>query len=371
MQMNYNTKKGFLFLKNNNENYEDSFNILTADVGSADVEKTYSQLELVVNSYGVNTIIAKKEQVYYAARLLWNNDNVKRYVLINTDDAQINEKQNIEATKLMWDSLAKRNMGENDEIKLSGWIKSDTGEYFTRLEMNEFSNNLYQKIKDIIGEKNSVLEIGVASGISCFAVAPLVRKYYGVDLSQQVLSFTKRTLKENNIDNVTLINCEAIDIDNAGIPKVDLVLMNSVIQYFPGYNYFINVLKKSIDLVNHKGHIFLGDVLNLDLYDQYRVFRGLEGIKYNREQYYSKVFFEKLPGYFGEIKGVIVSEKIGQIKNELNTYRYDVLLEIDKDNINLKKHKKSRIAENLLFSDDNTSIIQIIEEIEKKYDFDK
>lgn len=358
-------RNNFMFIKSEHENYDECSDIIVASTGFVDVENVYNKLEEMVNLYGINTIIAKKEQIYYAARLLWNNDNIKRYILIDTDDAELNETQNIKATKLMWDGIAKRNMSSNDKIKLSGWIKSDTGEYFTYNEMEEFSDNLYQKVRNIIGEKSSVLEIGIASGFSCFAISPLVKMYYGVDISQQVLEFTARILKEENIHNVTLINCEAIDIDTAGLPKVDLVLMNSVIQYFPGYNYFINVLRKSIKILNHEGYIFLGDVLDLALYNEYTAFRRLKGSRHNREQYYSKEFFEKLPNYFGEIKEVIISEKIGKMTNELKQYRYDVLLKVDKNCTSLSRYKKYRLAENLLLDNENVSIRKIIKKIEK------
>lgn len=357
--------KNFLFLNNNNLEVADDSNLINVNINFVDVEKTYKELEELVNFYNINTVIAKEEHVYYAARLLWNNDNVKRYVLIDTDNAEVNEKQNLRAAKCMWNSVARRNFDSADEIKVSGWINSSNGYHFSHDEMKEFSDNLFQKVKNIVGKEDTVLEIGVASGISCRTVAPLVKKYYGVDISSEVLFFTSQMLKEKNIDNVTLINCEAVDINNVGIPKVKLILMNSVIQYFPGYNYFINILHKSINLIDNTGYIFFGDILDLELYDQYKIFRGLKNAHYNREQYYSKEFFEKLPLYFDDITDVIVSDKIGIIRNELTIYRFDVLLKINKDNTNSKVCIKERIAENLKYFNNNVSVDKIIKDIEK------
>ncbi len=360
-------KKEFLFINGRREKLYDSENLIIVDICSSDIEQNYKKMEMIIEDYEIESIIAEQSQIYYAARLLWNNKHIKRYILIDTDDKEINEKQNIRAAKFLWDGIARQNMDSNDEIRLSGWRKSDSGEYFTREEMKEFSDNLCYKIRNCVSKSDCLLEIGVASGISCFAVAPMINKYYGVDISQYVLDFTKKNLESNNVLNVELINCEAIEIDCLEIPQVKMVLMNSVIQYFPGFNYFINVLNKSISMVEEKGYIFFGDVLDFELYEEYRAFRGLKDSKINREQYYSREFFENLPKYFHEICRVTVSDKIGKFENELNMYRYDVLLEIDKSEVT-EYVSKQRIAENFFIDYDNLPLERVIELVKKKYE---
>ena len=309
----------------------------------------------------MDTVVTKKEFIYYAARLLWNNENIKRYFLIDTDDAILNEHNNVKAVRLMWDCLAEKNKESNDPIKVSGWKRSDTSNFFSDEEMREFADNIHYKTRNIVSKKSSILEIGIASGISCCSIAPLVNRYYGTDISEQILSFTEQYLKSKNIQNVTLINCEATEINNVNIPQVDLVLLNSVIQYFPGYNYIIDVLYKAIRQLNSHGYIFIGDVLDLELFKEYRIYRRQNQSSYNREQYYAKKFFENLPQLFNEIKAVKITYKIGKMNNELNMFRYDVLLEIDKEPELISIVEKFRCARNLFSKNKILSKKQIVE----------
>ena len=41
-------------------------------------------------------------------------------------------------------------------------------------------------------------------------------------------------------------------------------------------------------------------------------------------------YWKDIANIFDEVSRVIVSDKIGIIKNEINTFRYDVILEVDK-----------------------------------------
>lgn len=358
----------YIFIKSELEELsEDNMeSIFSINVDLMNIEDCYQKLDFFVNQYQIDTVITKKQFIYFAARLLWNNDYINKYILIDTNEALMNEYHNSRAVKLMWDSLAEKNRKSDDPIKISGWKRSDTGDFFSDEDMREFAENIFQKIRYIVTKESTVLEVGIASGISCYSIAPLVKDYYGVDISKQVLLFTEQCLKSKNIHNVILINCEAIEIDNENIPKVDLVLLNSVIQYFPGYNYFINVLNNAIKKINVYGYVFIGDVLDLDLYNEYRKYRRLDGATYNREQYYSKAFFERLPSFFQEISSVQISCKSGYKENELNKFRYDVLIEIDKNISKKIVVEKKRCAIDICSENELLTLEQIVEYLMKR-----
>lgn len=40
--------------------------------------------------------------------------------------------------------------------------------------------------------------------------------------------------------------------------------MNSVVQCFNGHNYLKNVIRDAVSMMNDKGKIFIGDIMNLD-----------------------------------------------------------------------------------------------------------
>lgn len=65
----------------------------------------------------------------------------------------------------LYDLLASRCRSDSP-IEQSGWIRSDNSENFTKEEMNEYAQNVLIKNKDAITSDSTVLEIGIASGIT-------------------------------------------------------------------------------------------------------------------------------------------------------------------------------------------------------------
>lgn len=153
-------------------------------------------------------------------------------------------------------------------------------------------------------------------------IVPRVRKYYGIDISGQTLDMTERRLIHENINNVTLRCLDALEINCLEVDHFDLVIMNSVVQYFPNYDYFINVINICTKFCK-KGRIFVDDILDLEYKEEYEKFRKRE----NRDLYYPKQFFCDLVSKFPAILDVTISDKIGTIQNELTKYRFDVLIE--------------------------------------------
>lgn len=50
----------------------------------------------------------------------------------------------------------------------------------------------------------------------------------------------------------------------------DIILMSSVTEYFSGYNYMREVVRKCIDKIDGKGEIFLLDIFDLDRLQDYK-----------------------------------------------------------------------------------------------------
>lgn len=120
-----------------------------------------------------------------------------------------------------------------------------------------------------------------------------------------------------------------------------MVIINSVLQYFAGYNYFIASIKKLLNCMKEKGIIFLGDILDYNLKGDLKQELIKRGKRENNRNdlYYPKSFMQELPAYIPEIAEVEITEKIGTIQNELKKYRYDVILHIDCNNKNTVNKK--------------------------------
>lgn len=249
-------------------------------------------------------------------------------------ERKIDEKKNKRIMAKTWDMVALSamdNSGESTPVRQSGWISSITGEYFSDIEMQEYADNVKQKILKYCTKEKKVLEIGVASGITCFAIAPQVHEYIGVDLSRETLRQTAKTMESKEITNVRLLYGAADEIDSLDIQNIDIVIINSVAQYFPNYDYFADVVKRAVSCMSNEGIIFVGDILDLDKKEEFQNMLSSIGKKSNlRDLYYSKEFIKTVAESMDDIRDCEITGKIGTIQNELTMYRYDAIYFVDK-----------------------------------------
>ena len=282
----------------------------------------------------IDTLVCSSKQIGIVSRVLWMAPCLKRYFITDSNEPLLIEESNKRIQAKMWDIIASHS--DSDQLKQSGWVSSYTNELFTIEEMKEYVNNAVIKLNPYIESESKVLEIGIASGLTCFEIAPMVGSYIGVDISKKTLEKTQVSLSEKGITNVTLALAEAIDIDKLDIKDQDMVIINSVLQYFAGYNYFIALIKKLLNCMKEKGIIFLGDILDYSLKGDLKQELIKRGKRENNRNdlYYPKSFMQELPAYIPEIAEVEITEKIGTIQNELKKYRYDVILHIDCNNKN-------------------------------------
>ena len=320
------------------------------------------ELLTLCSQKGITAVLAPSKYIDIASPLLWHSDTVSKYILLDTEDFRLNESFNSRITARIWYAVAMQ-ADSGDSIGQSAWKKSDTGETFSTQEMNELSDNVLAKLKPYLTPQSNILEIGVGSGLLCRKIAPSVHTYYGSDFSAESLKKTAAMLKEYGITNTELFTGEAMTTRDLAIPEVDVIIINSVAQYFPGKNYFLNVLASAVDKLKTSGVIFVGDIIDYDKRDDYGKIH-----KAKREQYYSRSFITSIPYYVDGVAGVDVSDKLGTIQNELMTFRYDALLTVNKS----AKHRtptqgmKHRYAAKLMNEDGKVSLQDVISFMERK-----
>ncbi len=332
--------KNILFLCDDNGMF-DNFNKFNIPHSKDSKKIVTDEILSFIESRDIDTLICNAKQIKVASRLLWTSNCLKRYILTDTDNPLLIEESNKKVETKMWDIIAVRS--GNDPIEQAGWISSYTNEKFTQTEMKEWVNNAVCKLKPYLFENASILEIGIASGLTCCEIAPYVRNYIGIDISKETLIKTKEFLAQKNIGNVSLIVADAIDIGQLDISSQDIIIINSVAQYFAGYNYFIAMLKNLLGCMKNRSLIFLGDILDAELKSTFEDELIRNGIKRKNvsDLYYPKSFMKELPVYIPEIVDVQITGKFGTIENEMKKYRYDVILTVDKNNkkTNVKRSK--------------------------------
>ncbi|WP_017498608.1 condensation domain-containing protein [Flavobacterium sp. WG21] len=339
------------------------------------------RIKFILNDCTIPVVISEKKYEDLNMKRQWECPDFN--ILINTDEGSqqdINYGESISDQCEMWDYL-----GENfdEEIELGGWISSFTGQPFTKQEMEEYSENALLKLRPYLTDKSRVLEIGCSSGLTLFKVAPFVKYYHGTDLSKKIINKTEESARAKKMQNTFFTVLGAHEISNL-IDTYDIIIINSVIQSFSGYNYLLEVVEKALKLLNPGGIIFFGDIQDLDKKEA--LIKDLEKFNvenenqdylvksdWSKELFISKLFFSDLKALFPQITNIAITDKIGEISNELRDFRFDCIVftnekeeslkevsnikfrkrrynQIDFENISIKQRTKQSLSQKLAYT---------------------
>ena len=258
-----------------------------------------------------------------------------------------------------------------DDIIGGGWISSFTGQPFSKEEMEEYGDNVLQKLKPLLNQDTRVLEIGCASGITMFRIAPLVKHYHGTDLSEVMIAENRRRIESEGIDYITLTQVPAHHIKSIADNNFDIIIINSVIQAFPGHNHLKSVLRSCMELMSEKGVLFIGDIMDQDLKetmlsDLTGFMNSNRGMGYTTktdfqaELFVSRDFFNDLQLEEPGIAEITFSLKHHTISNELTRYRYDAIIRTDRtvsDTLSpVREGKKHKFQHSLIHLKSNANI---------------
>ncbi|MFD3269441.1 thioester reductase domain-containing protein [Paenibacillus dendritiformis] len=304
-----------------------------------DADIPEERIRSIVNDAGIKLIISSKLFIRTLNRLQWECPALARYLCL--DSNRVHEEEEGESNSLMNEELWEyTGSAAGDEIAGGGWVNSYTGEHFSKQEMDEYGDNVLAKLRPYLNKRQKVLEIGCASGITMYRIAPMVKEYYGTDLSGVIIAKNQMRNEQEGIQNITLRKLAAHEIGS--VPGTfDLIILNSVVQCFHGHNYFRSVLRQAIAKLDTEGLIFIGDVMDQErkeeFIDSLREFaaqhpdkRSAPKLDWDEELFLSQSFFLDLQQDMKEIRHIEFSNKLGSIRNELTEYRYDVLLRINK-----------------------------------------
>ncbi|MEV4312841.1 amino acid adenylation domain-containing protein [Actinocrispum sp. NPDC049592] len=213
----------------------------------------------------------------------------------------------------------------------AGWDSSYTGEPIPFAEMHEWREHTLSRIKALAPSK--ILEVGVGSGLLLSGLARDVDEYWATDFSQPVITKLAADVANDPTLASVRLQCQDAAVTD-GLPSghFDVIVINSVIQYFPSAAHLARVLLGLGSLLAPGGAIFVGDVRNLatlnDFHAAIAVTRGEDEASARRRVWMEKElvldpgWFTRLPGF----TGAEIRVKGGRSHNELTRHRYDVLL---------------------------------------------
>src|SRR2546427_5178144 len=230
-------------------------------------------------------------------------------------------------------------LSDDPTFNISGRLNSYTGEPFAPQEMTEWLSAIVDRILTL--KPKRVLEIGCGTGLILYRMAPLCATYIGVDFSESALSLIQEQLTKLGLTNVKLVLSAADNLEFIQPGSFDLVIINSVVQYFPSADYMTTVLRNASRALAPEGHIFIGDVRSLPLTEVFHTSLELENahptLTLNEVRRRVRVRGESEllvdPGYFyalqrliPEIGGISILLKLGHAENEMTRFRYDVIV---------------------------------------------
>jgi amino acid adenylation domain-containing protein len=230
-------------------------------------------------------------------------------------------------------------------FNISGWISSYTYQPIPAQEMQEWVDSTVDRILALRPQR--VLEIGCGTGLLLFRIAPHCTQYWGTDFSQTALNYVQQVLDlpQYQLPQVRLWQRQADHWEDIEPNTFDTVILNSVIQYFPSVDYLLRVLEQAVSAVVPGGHLFIGDIRSLPLLETF--YQSVEcyqaSVPLTPEQLRDRVqrriaqeqelvidpaFFTALQQHLPQITHVQIQPKQGRYENELNRFRYDVILQI-------------------------------------------
>ncbi|SCE02014.1 amino acid adenylation domain-containing protein [Streptomyces sp. SolWspMP-sol7th] len=219
--------------------------------------------------------------------------------------------------------------------RYDGWDSSYDGEPIPFAEMSEWRAATLDRVRAL--RPRRVLEIGVGSGLLLSGLAKDAEAYWATDIAAPVIRKIEAELRSTDPELAARVElrCRPAD-DLSGLPTgfFDTIVINSVIQYFPGVAYLTGVIEGAMGLLAPGGALFVGDVRNLRLartfHTEIQRARGTapedleravaRGLRLEKELLVDPDYFTSL-GYGADLR-----TKRGHHDNELTRHRYDVVL---------------------------------------------
>ena len=266
----------------------------------------------------------------------------------NTKSYQALESAQLEYWQKIYNAILQDTSSSDDPtFNTVGWVSSYMNQPIPYIQMQEWVENTVARIKLL--HPQMVLEIGCGTGLLLFSLAQNVTKYDAIDFSKKTLDVVAKHLDTLNINNVQLVEAQANDL-SAFHNNYDTIILNSVAQYFPSINYFVNVLNIAVDKIKNSGHIFIGDLRSLSLLPEFHasvlLSKQIKDLSYKKWQEFltksieeedelaiDSNFFHAFKTINKRVSNVEILLKEGKFHNEMNCYRYDVILYIDQPQV--------------------------------------
>ncbi|MEO6084837.1 MAG: methyltransferase, partial [Umezawaea sp.] len=223
------------------------------------------------------------------------------------------------------------------------WQDSFTGKPIPEARMRDWLAGTVDRIADLNPKR--VLEIGAGTGLVMRGLIERgqVEHYRATDVSATA---TERLAAcESTSDTVVeVVRGDALGaLADAGT-GYDVVVVNSVAQYFPSTRYLDQLVGAAIEAVAPGGHVFLGDLRNAELLESFAhlkhylldpdaapeavVDKAAHELRTDGELSVSPAHLAAYPSRWRRITAVEIAPRRGEYPDEMTLYRYDAVLHV-------------------------------------------
>ncbi|MCV7397564.1 amino acid adenylation domain-containing protein, partial [Mycobacterium paraseoulense] len=266
------------------------------------------------------------------------------YVTLDHNTDADHDVEDVEEWQHLYDDLYGAEFGSRFGMDFRGWNSSYTGEPIPLEEMMEWRAATVDRIMAL--RPRRVLEIGAGSGLLLSQIAPECDQYVATDFSPVAIENLARSLEQSQFawrDRVELLIQPAHVTGALPQEDFDTIIVNSVVQYFPNAGYLAEVIDHAMELLAPGGALFIGDIRNHALQGAFQtgiaLSRSAESA--NADEIRKRISHAMLgetelllaPDFFttwavnnASADGLDIEVKRGVSDNELNRYRYDVVI---------------------------------------------
>ncbi|MEU5070035.1 AMP-binding protein [Streptomyces asoensis] len=163
-----------------------------------------------------------------------------------------------EAVGLLWDSVA-----EDEDLARASGFNQNPGDEIPAAQIDTYVSH----VRDLVlsaaaaGPRPRVVEVGCGAGLIAGALRGRVAGYTGVDVSAVALERAEREAGEG----ARFVQAAAADLGRVVAPAgADVVLLASVAQFFPGFEYLRSVLRDAVGALAPGGAVILADLAEPD-----------------------------------------------------------------------------------------------------------
>jgi amino acid adenylation domain-containing protein/thioester reductase-like protein len=157
---------------------------------------------------------------------------------------------------------------EADDNPLAGWKHSHNGQPVAPEAMELWRHGTLDLVGNVLADRRvdspAILEIGCGTGMLLEDLAPACSRYDATDLSNVVVERARARARELGLEQVRVV-CAPADSATFVQETYDLVILNSVVQYFPDWKYARRVIANALRRLKPTGALIVGDVRALHL----------------------------------------------------------------------------------------------------------